>query len=362
MKKKVLVWLSWWVDSAVAAYLLREQWYEVIPWFMKNYAEPDNPHCHTRQDRDSARAVCAHLWLGELQIFDFREEYRVRIIDYIYAEYQQWRTPNPDVLCNSLVKFDLFAEEGKKLWCDFVATGHYVRVVRVTSDKLLVTSKLLRWVDKNKDQSYFLSQLSQEQLAMSLFPLGELTKEEVRAIAKRIWLSNADRPDSQWLCFIGDVPIKEFLADRFPKQIDDVLDVDGNKIGTHEWAYFYTRGQRHGFHTPMRAYVVDTDVVANTITVVTDREDERLLTKRFGVSERHWIGEDKLLPYSTSVKIRYRQSEPVHATIELWDHEMLYCALDEGQRGMASGQFVVAYDGDEVIGSGVIELTPLHSS
>lgn len=356
MKWKVLVWLSGWVDSAVAAYLLQQQGYEVIPWFMKNYAEPNNPHCHTREDRDSAREVCAHLWLSELQIFDFREEYNRRIIDYIYEEYKKWRTPNPDVLCNSLVKFDLFAQKAKELGCDYVATGHYARVIEAKKPTGEKEKKLLQWVDKNKDQSYFLSQLSQEQLAMSLFPLGELTKEEVRDLAHQIWLPNADRPDSQGLCFIGDVPIKEFLARQFPKVKGDVLDTDGKKVWTHEGAYFYTRGQRHGFQTPMRAYVVDTDVEANTTTVVMDREDERLLTRRFGVSERHWIGEDKSLPYSTSVKIRYRQSESAHATIELWDHEMLYCELDKGQRGMASGQFVVAYDGDEVVGSGVIEL------
>ncbi|USN57306.1 MAG: hypothetical protein H6766_02365 [Candidatus Peribacteria bacterium] len=163
------------------------------------------------------------------------------------------------------------------------------------------------------------------------------------------------------------MPIKEFLARQFPKKVGDVLDMDGKKIGTHEGAYFYTRGQRHGFQTPMRAYVVDTDVEANTITVVTDREDERLLTKTFGVSEWHWIGEERSLPYSTSVKIRYRQLEPVGATLTssaLWaspsgKENQLLCELEEGQRGMASGQFVVAYDGDEVIGSGVIELFPL---
>lgn len=355
MKKKVLLWLSWWVDSAVAAYLLREQWYEVIPWFMKNYAEPDNPHCHTRQDRDSARAVCAHLDLGELQIFDFREAYNSRIIDYIYAEYKKWRTPNPDVLCNSLVKFDLFAEKAKELWCDYVATGHYARIREVKKWTGKKEKRLLRGVDKNKDQSYFLSQLSQEQLVMSLFPLGELTKEQVREIATDIWLPNADRPDSQGLCFIGDVPIKEFLARKFPKVQWDVLNVDGAVVGTHEGAYFYTRGQRHGFQTPMRAYVVSTDVQANTITVVTDREDERLLTRCFRVSDWHWIATAYPLPHSTSVKIRYRQAKQVDATLTS-QQDMMICVLEQWQRGVASGQFVVAYDGDEVIGSGVIEL------
>ncbi len=170
-------------------------------------------------------------------------------------------------------------------------------------------------MDETKDQSYFLSQLSQEQLEMALFPLGEMRKSEVRELASRIGLPNADRPDSQGLCFIGDVPIKEFLARKFPKKKGDVLDTNGNVVGSHEGAYFYTRGQRHGFQTPMRAYVADTDVMANTITVVTDREDERLYTKAFGVSGWHWLDEPRPLPCSLEVKIRYRQKDAVKATM-----------------------------------------------
>jgi tRNA-specific 2-thiouridylase len=294
----------------VAAYLLREQGYEVIVGFMKNYTEPDNPHCHTREDRNMALRVADHLGLDTFVITDFRTEYQERIIDYIYSEYRAGRTPNPDVLCNSLVKFDLFLEKALSLGCDGVAMGHYARV-KCVNDQY----QLLRGVDLTKDQSYFLSQLNQHQLAHAYFPLGAMTKAKVRDLATQIGLPNAERPDSQGLCFIGPVSMGDFLSHVYGDEPGDVLDVDGQVIGSHDGAYRYTIGQRHGFRTPMRAYVVATDVTANTITVVFDREHLLLTSHSFGVSDRHRIGDASPLPYHTGVKIRYRQSEPIRAQL-----------------------------------------------
>jgi tRNA-specific 2-thiouridylase len=234
MKKKVLVWLSGWVDSAVSAALLLDQWYEVVGWFMKNYVS-DKWNCTTFKDAEEAIKVAKFLWI-ELLSFDLQKEYQERIIDYIFEWYSKWITPNPDVLCNNLIKFDVFLNKAMEQWFDYIATGHYARITTSvilnevkdlrwdTKDSSAKASEwqiryhLLQWIDSWKDQSYFLSGLNQYQLSKSIFPLWEMTKQEVREKAKEIWLPNAERKDSQGLCFIWNVPIRTFLMQKFPKK------------------------------------------------------------------------------------------------------------------------------------------------
>ncbi len=348
MTKKILVWLSWGVDSAVAAALLLEQWYEVVAWFMKNYADETNPNCHTREDRDMAIKVAAHLGIKTFIIFDFRQEYNERIIQYIYDGYQQWITPNPDVLCNSLVKFDLFLEEAKKLWCDGVATGHYARI----SCKKYVYY-LSKWVDNNKDQSYFLSGLNQHQLAHAYFPLGELTKPEVRQKAHNLNLPNADRKDSQWLCFIGKIPMKEFLAKEVASHPGPIQDSTWKVIGTHPWALFYTIGQREGIWLSGWPWFVVEKEVKNNILVVWHEDDPRLRSSTVVVSDRHRLADTFQFPFAATAKLRYRQPDQP-CTISVDKEERIVLSFPTPQRAVTPGQIAVVYQWDVVIGQWTI--------
>lgn len=345
-KPKVLIWLSGWVDSAVTAHLLLQQWYDVIAGFMKNYSEPNNPHCTTRIDRDMAIKVAEHLGIKTFIIFDFRKEYQERIIDYIYEWYQKWLTPNPDVFCNNLIKFDLFLKQAIKLWCDYVATWHYA---------ILKDKKLYRGIDKTKDQSYFLSRLSQHQLDHALLPLGEYNKSEIRQIAKDINLPNADRPDSQWLCFIGDIPMMEFLKRKLPEKKWDIIDSTWKKVWTHNWARFYTLGQRHQLFLPFRAYVTAIDVTKNIITVG-EKNDEKLLSDTVSVTDRVWtwehVNHDEI--NNCLIKIRYRQDPAIQAKITNQENNKITFTI-ESTRWVTPGQILVAYNQDEqVLWSGII--------
>lgn len=351
MKKwKVLVGLSWWVDSAVAAYLLQQQWYDVIAGFMKNYSEPDNPHCTTRIDRDMSIKVAEHLGIKTFIVFDFREQYQERIIDYIYEGYQKWLTPNPDVFCNNLIKFDLFLEQALSLWCDYIATGHYAQII---SDNNI--NKLYRWRDEKKDQSYFLSRLSPYQLDHALLPLWTYTKQEIRSLAHDIQLPNADRPDSQWLCFIGDIPMGEFLRKKLPEQKGDIVDATGKKVGTHQGAWFYTLGQRHQLFLPFKAYVTHIDI-HNNILVVGDKYDENLLSDSVQVKDRVWTGTEKSfnILQDCLIKIRYRQEPAVVWSLIENKQWSLSFSIPE-TRGVTPGQILVAYTNErEVLWSGII--------
>lgn len=359
---KILVWLSGWVDSAVAAYLLQQQWYEVVGWFMKNYVS-DTGNCTTYSDAEEAIKVAKFLWIKIIS-FNLQKEYNEKIIEYIYQWYQKWITPNPDVLCNSLIKFDVFLDKALELWFDAIATGHYARIVetpkrqnektkKTSLSRLNISSfKLLRWIDYNKDQSYFLSWLNQFQLSKSVFPLGNMTKPEIRALAKKIWLPNAERKDSQWLCFIGNIPMKEFLKKRLPIKKWDIVLLDGTKVWEHEWAYFFTIGQSRGLDINKKAYVVHIDVKKNLVIVSYDKEIPELIKKEITVEWRHRIGKEHTLPLPCSTKIRYRQ-EPNSATmIQQWD--TIVFQYEQDQRWIAPGQTLTAYIDDECIGSGTI--------
>lgn len=361
--KKVLVGLSWWVDSAVAAYLLKQQWYDVVAWFMKNYVAPSG-NCTTYEDAEEAIKVAKFLWI-EIISFDLQKEYDEKILQYIYEGYQKWVTPNPDVLCNSLIKFDVFLHKALELGFDYIATGHYARIdeSKVQSPKSIKSKKnsmtwwldrpdrlyrLLMWIDPNKDQSYFLSGLNQFQLSKSLFPIWDMDKPAVRAIASQIWLPNAERKDSQWLCFVGNIPIKKFLEQKLPKKIWSTITSDGKIIGQHDGARFYTIGQRQWLNLPPDLFVTHIDVKKNTVTVW-PRDDKTLNQKIVHIENWHRIGKKYKLPIEITAKIRYRQvAQPAILTNE---NEIIF---QEAQRSIPPGQVAVAYIGDECIGSGII--------
>jgi len=497
MKKKVLVWLSGWVDSAVSAALLLQQWYEVVGWFMKNYVS-DKWNCTTFKDAEEAIKVAKFLWI-ELLSFDLQKEYQERIIDYIFEWYSKWITPNPDVLCNNLIKFDVFLNKAMEQWFDYIATGHYARikaslikgggewnepegldykhnlpydhslieksrelrqnmtkaekklrydflqplnikvlrqqpidnyivdfyvaskklvieidwdthwsddeikydnertdklenlwldVIRFTNDEVfnnfeavcerineILEEKipptplnkggsdefvyhLLQWVDSWKDQSYFLSGLNQYQLSKSIFPLGEMTKQQVREKAKEIWLPNAERKDSQGLCFIWNVPIRTFLMQKFPKKEWDILDLNWKKVWTHQWAYFYTIGQKQWLWLNFKAYVYRIDI-ENNILYVTDKDAEELKTKTLIAKNWHWICPDmesEILNWNKNLsgKIRYRQIPAVECILDKMDNWDMKVTFEKEQRAVAPGQVFVAYDWDECLGNGMI--------
>ena len=345
---KVLIGLSGWVDSAVAAYLLQQEWYEVTAGFMKNYVS-DTWNCTTYEDAQEAIKVANFLWI-ELISFDLQKEYNEKIIQYIYDGYKKGITPNPDILCNSLIKFDVFLEKALELGFDHIATGHYARIKSKEGKYTL-----LRWIDYNKDQSYFLSWLNQYQLSKSLFPLGNMNKPEIRTLAKKIWLPNAERKDSQGLCFIGNIPMKEFLKKELPIKKWDIILLDGTKVGEHEWAYFFTIGQSRGLDINKKAYVVATDIKKNIVIVSYNKEEPELIKKEISVEGWHWIGDEYPLPLDCSTKIRYRQ-EPNAATMKTIGEKITFSYTDK-QRGIAQWQTLTAYIGDECIGSGTITNT-----
>jgi tRNA-specific 2-thiouridylase len=387
--KRVVVGLSGGVDSSVAAYLLKEQGYEVIAMFMKNWHDDSvtiSKECPWLDDSNDAMIVAQELGIP-FQAIDLSKEYKERIVDYMFAEYQRGRTPNPDVLCNREIKFDIFLETAMRLGADYVATGHYCRKDEEVIDGTSVF-KLLAGKDNNKDQSYFLCQLTQKQLSKALFPIGELTKPQVRAIAKETGLTTADKKDSQGLCFIGKVHLPEFLQQRLEPKKGKVIEVPataeifangesdfesmakpysltpaaGKIIGDHNGAHYYTIGQRKGLNlggNPKPLFVIGTDTTQNLI--YTGQGEEHPGLYRHGLfikkADEHWVREDLELSAGESKKykarIRYRQ--PL-ADCELHKTEDgTYVIFDQAQRGITPGQFVAWYEGDGLIGSGVID-------
>ncbi len=347
--KKILVWLSGGVDSAVSAYLLKQEWYDVTAGFMINYLAPEGELCPTREDIEVAKQVAEYLDIPFFT-FDYREEYEKKVLQYMYEGYKQGITPNPDIMCNSEIKFKVFLDEALELGFDMVATGHYGRIVE--NDRYF---KLHKWVDQWKDQSYFLAGLSQNQLSKALFPIGHLEKLEVRNIAQKIGLPNAQRKDSQGICFVGKVDIKEFLQKKIPNSIGDVVDTQGNVLGKHKWVFYYTIGQRKwldigGQSEPI--FVVKKDIKNNILVAGTD-SDQELRNKELTCSELHFLGKIYDFPLNCHAKIRYRQ-EDQRCRVEQVE-EGYKVVFDQPQRAIAGGQIIALYDGDVLFASGVID-------
>lgn len=393
--KRVVVGLSGGVDSSVAAYLLKEQGYEVIGLFMKNWHDDSvtiSNECPWLEDSNDALLVAEKLGIP-FQTVDLSEQYQEKIVDYMFREYEKGRTPNPDVLCNREIKFDVFMKIALSLGADYVATGHYCRKGEIDVNGKPMY-QLLAGVDGNKDQSYFLCQLSQEQLAKSLFPIGELTKPEVREIAAQMELVTAEKKDSQGLCFIGKVRLPEFLQQKLqPKdglifEIDSKTDIYnkeekefesleeelafkaapipyvpemGKVVGKHQGAHYFTKGQRKGLNvggTLEPLYIIETDVESNIIYTGQGDQHPGLFKKALFIekSEVHWIRPDLKLEAGETMdvmaRIRYRQ--PLQkAKLHQFENGM-YVAFEEPQSAITEGQFVSWHQGEELIGSGVI--------
>ncbi len=347
-QKKVLVWLSWGVDSAVAAYLLKEQGYDVSAGFMINYLTDDDS-CPTRTDMAIAKEVAEYLQIPFFT-FDFVEEYEKKVLHYIFEWYKKGLTPNPDVFCNTWIKFDLFREEALSYGFDAVATGHYARIETKWTDH----KKLLRWIDPEKDQSYFLAALSREQLEQALFPVGHLPKSEVREIARKAWLPNAARKDSQGLCFVGKIDFAVFLKSHIPPRKWPIIDTNGNRLGEHDGAFQYTIWQRKGIGVGgwPALYVVEKNVETNTL-IVWYEDDPRLLSTTCTVWELNWL-EDTPLPLNCEAQIRYRQA-PQRCSLGVEENEeSIKVTFNVPQRAITPGQVCVFYDGETVLGSGII--------
>lgn len=382
--KRVVVGLSGGVDSSVAAHLLIEQGYEVIGIFMRNWHDESviiNNECPWIDDSNDALQVAEMLGIP-FQVIDFSKEYKERIVDYMFSEYEAGRTPNPDVLCNREVKFDIFLEKALELGADYVATGHYCQKGEENGH-----FRLLAGADPNKDQSYFLCQLSQEQLAKALFPIGHLQKPEVRQIAKEIGLNTAEKKDSQGLCFIGKVKLPVFLQQQLAPKDGDIIEIDNNHptfnytndskeelvkaypldrsmgkvVGRHHGAHYFTIGQRKGLDvggTPEPLFVIGTDTKENIVYVGQGTNHKGLYRKGLFVPREdvHWVRPDLALKPGESEtyqgRIRYRQ-DLTPMTIYM-EEDGAYILFDEMQRGVSSGQFVAWYNGDELLGSGVI--------
>ena len=345
--KKILVWLSWWVDSAVSAYLLKKAWYDVTAWFMINYISNDG-NCPTKVDLDVAKEVANFLWIKFFS-FDYQKEYNEKIVEYIYEWYKSWFTPNPDILCNTEIKFKLFLEEAINLWFDSVATWHYVR-----SKYEDWYYKLLKWIDEKKDQSYFLSWLNQTQLSKSMFPIWGLVKNDVRKIANEIWLPNANRKDSQWLCFIWKINMKDFLKKKLPSLEWNILNINWDIIWKHEWAWFHTIWQRRWIWVswPNPLYIIDKNIENNTITVW-EEKDLKLYSKILETINWHWVWKSLDLPIKWYWKIRYQQVDQECEIINNW--KWVKVVFNNEQRAIARWQSFVFYNNDELLWSWIIK-------
>ena len=406
---RVVIGLSGGVDSSVAAYLLKQQGHDVVGLFMINWHDTTGTlegDCPWHDDRVFAELVAKKLDIP-LHVVDLSADYRTRVVDYMFSEYEKGRTPNPDVLCNREIKFDVFLREAFRLGADFVATGHYCRKAEETLPDGRTIYKLLAGADPNKDQSYFLCQLSQEQLRYALFPVGDLLKPEVRRIAAEQGLATAKRKDSQGICFVGKVDLPAFLQQKLASKRGNVHEIlptggtsaaerpegdlhspggqhaadvpptteqlaalaapwrytvrDGKKIGEHSGAHFYTIGQRKGLGIGGRKeslFILATDTMQNVIYVGEGDSHPGLWRQALHISPReiHWVNPARTMPAGQSarfsVRIRYRQ--PLQEATLFVRDQGAYILFDTPQRGITPGQFAAWYDGDELVGSGVI--------
>ncbi len=346
MSKTVFVGMSGGVDSSVTAALLKEQGYRVIGVYMKNWSQ-DLPghHCPWKEDYQDAKRVAVQLGI-DFKMYDFEKQYRSLVVDYMLDEYKKGRTPNPDVMCNQEVKFKLFLHTALQDGADMIATGHYARIKN---------GQLLSARNRDKDQTYFLYRVTKQALAKTLFPIGEFkTKAEVRALAKKLGLATADKKDSQGICFVGSVGIKEFLQQFVKTRPGSILDQNGVVIGEHDGAIFYTIGQRHGLHIGggLPYYVTFKDMKKNIVFVTTNLDDNKLWHNNLTLSSVHWIDFEPDLAKTYKVQTRYRA--PLIEAKLTRTKAGLNLKLTDSTRAATPGQSVVIYNGDYCLGGGII--------
>lgn len=393
---RIVVGLSGGVDSSVAAYLLKQQGHEVIGLFMRNWNDASvtlEDECPWVEDSNDALLVAQKLGIP-FQVIDMSELYKERIVDYMFAEYEKGRTPNPDILCNREVKFDVFLQTALSLGADKVATGHYARVSSFVNERGKEIYQLLAGKDNNKDQSYFLCQLNQNQLSKALFPIGELTKPEVREIAREIGLVTADKKDSQGLCFIGKVSLPTFLQQQLTPKEGEIVEIfsdykefhkekpvfetkldelkylskkikyqkeDGKVIGKHQGAQFFTIGQSKGLGIgghKESCFIIDRDMENNILFVGEGKNFPGLYRKALKINndEAHWVREDLRLKNGESMKIkaRIRYRQPLEDAVLYQYEEGFFIEFENPQSAIAEGQFAAWYQSEELLGSGVI--------
>jgi len=362
--KKVIVGMSGGVDSSVAAALLLEQGYDVMGIFMKNWSDDfalKDGQCPWEQDQADARSVAQKLGI-DLYTLNFEKEYKEHVIDYFFQEYQNGRTPNPDIMCNSEIKFKVFFNRALELGADFIATGHYARVEHNKRG-----SKLLKGIDQNKDQSYFLYAIEPEALAQTLFPIGDLEKFQVRVLAEKFGLPTHNKKDSQGICFVGEVDLRQFLSQYIKdSQSGDIIDDDtGAVVGRHEGLTWYTIGQRKGMKvggTGLPLYVSGKDMQKNILYVVKGNYNPKLLRSSLEAVDLHWIGEAPKDGQKLTAKIRYRQADQEcvinfvndQKPVKTQDFISISVQFTEPQRAVTPGQSIVFYDHDICLGGGII--------
>ncbi len=346
---KVYVGMSGGVDSSVTAALLKEQGYDVTGVYMKNWSQ-DLPGfvCPWKEDYQDAKRVAVQLDIP-FKLYDFEAEYRQRVVDYMLDGYKAGITPNPDIMCNQEIKFKLFLETALADGADMIATGHYARIA---------DGQLLAGKDGNKDQSYFLYRVREDALRKSLMPIGDLEKPEVRRMAKQLGLATADKKDSQGICFVGKVGIREFLEQFVQTEPGDILDQHNRTIGQHDGALFYTIGQRHGLDVGggLPYYVVGKDMAKNEVYVTTDIDDERLWSDTLNLTSVHWINGQPDLTEKYQIRTRYR-APLIDTTLYLEDGPLggkIVANMDDPVRAITPGQSAVFYDGDRCLGGGIV--------
>jgi tRNA-uridine 2-sulfurtransferase len=345
MSNTVYVGMSGGVDSSVTATLLKEQGYRVVGVFMKNWTQdlPGMP-CTWKEDFQDAKRVAVQLGI-DFKVYDFETQYRKKVVDYMIDEYKAGRTPNPDIMCNQEVKFRLFLDTALEDGADLIATGHYARVKN---------GKLFMGLDGNKDQSYFLYRVTQAALNRTLMPIGDYEKPAVRKLAKKYKLATAEKKDSQGICFVGKVGIKDFLQQYVDTEPGNIIDSNNRVIGEHDGAIFYTIGQRHGLNVGggLPYYVTGKDMRKNEVYVTTDLGDSRLWRQTMELTGLHWISEAPKSGKSYKVRTRYRA--PLVDCSVNFNANTMQINLDSEIRAVTPGQSAVIYDGQEVIGGGIV--------
>ncbi len=360
MPKTVYVGMSGGVDSSLSAALLKEQGYNVVGVYMKNWSKdlPGFP-CPWKEDYQDAKRVAVKLGIP-FEVFDFEKEYFDKVVKYMIDGFEQGLTPNPDIMCNQEIKFKLFYETAREKGADYIATGHYARVRNSRSTKHEArnskkATQLLKAKDNNKDQTYFLYRITEDALAHTLFPLGDMTKPEVRLEAEKRGLITANKKESMGICFVGKVGIREFLSQYVKTKPGNIIDSSGENVGSHDGAIFYTIGQRHGLDVGggLPYYVTGKDMSKNEVYVTNDISDENLWSNRINLTQVHWINNAPLQGRTLQIRNRHR-AKLIDCTIVNLDDESVDIELREQIRAVTPGQSAVLYDGEVCLGGGII--------